>query len=62
MKKCKHYWSYEHTVYGDVYVDGGDTITVHRQCSNCGIHQIASTSEWKKPHKDSYELPELISK
>ena len=54
--KCKHYWFYEHTVYGS---SRNNKVSVHRQCSYCKQHQIAHASDWKKPRKSSYELPDL---
>lgn len=63
VKFCKkptdHYWLIEHTVYSGLEgKDSPQTAVVHRQCNKCGVHQLAKTKAWHKPHKD-YELTDL---
>ena len=54
-KKCKHSYLYEHAVYSQ-----DNFLTwIHRQCSLCGIHHVASTKSWHKPSKN-WDLPNLI--
>ena len=57
MKKCKHEYLYEFTIYGD---DKNISLKIiHRQCRFCGVHQLAKTKAWHKPHRRYNELPDL---
>lgn len=52
---CDHHWVYEHTVWQG---RSENECAVHRQCSKCGLHQMAYTEMWSKPLK-VYKLPDL---
>lgn len=52
MVRCKHYWSYEHSVWQG---RNDNEIGVVRWCEHCGKKQMAFTSKWKAP-PSSYDL------
>lgn len=58
--RCEHTWTYEHTVYG--LGDGGDRegIAAHRQCRDCGIHELCKVQRptWTRNVK-GFSLPDL---
>jgi hypothetical protein len=39
MKKCDHWWTYEHVIYQSRQ-NTKNGIAVHRQCSRCGVHEL----------------------
>lgn len=54
-QKCKHYWAYEHTVYAVNEIQ----CAIHRQCRECGLHEVARfTPSWSRS-VSSFDLPDL---
>lgn len=58
MKRCKHNWYFEHTIYQGPRGEKDNRCAVHRQCQKCGQHQMALTTRWRKPYK-GYQLSDL---
>ena len=61
-KICKHFWLYEHAVYGG----DKDKTSVHRQCQKCGLHQVGRVTKWEPmqigPCKEFDDVPDLTEK
>lgn len=55
----EHHWAYEHMIYGlgDMASEG---IAVHRQCSECGVHELCKVymPKWTRNVK-GFDLPNL---
>lgn len=47
MENCKHYWNYEHTVYG------GNII--RRWCGRCGLIQCAIALHWRPQRQSEFQ-------
>jgi len=58
-KPCDHYWFYDHCVYAGVNQNDEDDAVIHRQCSQCGIHQHGRVRKWRTPYS-GYKLVEIV--
>ena len=57
--QCKHpWWLYDHSPYQGPNGETDTRVAVQRQCSESGIHQMATITPWRKPFA-GYALPEL---
>lgn len=54
MAACKHYWEYEHAVYGAI---GRTTARVRRYCRKCDTEQVGDVMEWREPKQNEFDTP-----
>lgn len=53
-----HEWLYDNIVYKPPICFSPDCISVHRQCSLCGIHEVSVTKDWLRSY-GGLQLPDL---